>query len=168
MSVEPQPETVILMARQDYEHARQDAVERIKIQAALADRALQALLLANGGALIALFTFVGTLAGAGKKAAIDPGYMKGAFAFFALGLGLALIAHILGFMSQDRFFNQSTVEMWRHQRVALSGVSEERDPAELVYHQDGQRAYLGGVTLAIASVLFFIVGCWSALLGVSV
>lgn len=155
------------IAEQDYSAAVLDAADRVKIQHALADRMLQALLIANGGGLIGLFTFVGNVA-ASKSAAIrfEFLWLHAAFALFVAGLIFGLAAHVAGFVSQDRFYNQAIIEIRDAQRNML--VGGPRVPGKEIerFNAQGLRAYKIGVGLAVISTIAFAAGCGAALIAV--
>lgn len=146
-------------AQQDYAFTREDAAERVRIQASLADRALQALLISNGGALIALFSFV---AGSASLKLTATG-LRWTFALFVCGLFLGLVAHLLAFMSQDRFMHSSFEQMQRFQRIMHSGEWEEITQAELNPFRHGAICYYFGLGLAMLSMISFAAGCGTAL-----
>lgn len=155
------------IAEQDHTAARAEAAERIKNQMSIADATMKALLLANGGAMVALFTFIGNaLAKAGGKPLFDAASLWTAFACFVAGLVAALLTHALAFVSQERFYHTAMLEVWRAQRVAVTGEAEEPDARETQAFRFGQRAYVVAFTLAVVSVVLFAIGCGSALRGV--
>ncbi|WP_374648953.1 hypothetical protein [Rhizorhabdus sp.] len=152
----------VLLAGQNYDRAAAEIAERQRISAALADRALQALLLTNGGALVALFSFVASA----SKVSIDLGMVKWAFAWFAIGLFLGLAAHVAAFMSQHRFTHQAYEEMWRAQAGIRTRTLIELGKEEAADYHSGTRHYFTGIGLTIASIVFFVIGCGAALLAV--
>lgn len=62
------------IARHDYEDFKAETAERLKLQAEMAHAALKGLTLANGGAIVALFTFLGN-----SRSAVDRGDLWWAF-----------------------------------------------------------------------------------------
>ncbi|WP_374649112.1 hypothetical protein [Rhizorhabdus sp.] len=156
-------EQVMREAQQDFQLASADAVERVKIQASLADRALQALLISNGGALIALFSFVASSSAIRLSVAAT----RSAFGLFVTGLFLGLVAHLLAFMSQDRFMHSSFAQMLRFQRMMNSGEREDITEDELRYYRTGNHYYYAGIVLAFGSILAFTAGCGAALFGLA-
>jgi len=154
-------------AEQDHAGVRADAAERVKIQWSIADATLKALLLANGGAMVALFTFVGNLVARGARTAqFDAGWLWWGFACFVAGLVLGLVCHVAAFVSQDRFYNMSMREVWRHQRIRRSGVFEQPTNDEWRYFGQGKAWYALGVLLSVLSMVLFAAGCGFALQGV--
>ncbi len=162
-------ERITRAADQDYAVSRADAAERVKIQMSIADATMKALLLANGGAMIALFTFVGNLvAKSSKTVPFDPSRLWTGFFCFVAGLVAALLVHAFAFLSQDRFYNQSMIEAWRHQRTSLDGIPADPGERELQIFGQGHAFYSIAFFLAIVSMTLFAVGCGFALGGVLV
>ncbi len=156
------------MATEDHAAARTEALERIKIQYGIADATLKALMLANGGAMIALFTFIGNLMAksAVPRMPFSTHALWVAFACFVAGLVTALICHGLAFMSQDRFFNQVMREAWRMQDAAVRGAPTQTSDLEMKLFRQGQLFYFGGLATSLVSVVCFATGCGFALSGV--
>ena len=155
------------VAEQDYAAARAEATDRVKNQMSIADATMKALLLANGGAMIALFTFVGNLvAKCAAKPAFDTSALWTAFACFVAGLVAALLTHAFAFLSQERFYHQSMHEVWRNQAVMLTGEALDHTPVELRAYKFGQLAYCAAFVLAVVSIGCFTAGCAAALRGV--
>lgn len=150
----------------DYRAALADASQRIGIQASIADTAFKALMLVNGGALIALFTFIGSVTQKPAGVAFSAGSIWWAFASFAAALAFALLCHVFAFLSQDNFYNQSMHEAWRHQRAIASGERPSLSAEEQRLYGVGMTHYGFGILSAVASILLFIVGCGFALNGV--
>jgi len=164
---EPTSEDLRREAEQDHTAARADAAERVKIQASIADAAMRAMMLANGGAMVALFTFVGNVMTKGGSAGLFSGAeLRSAFACFVGGLVLALAAHVFAFMSQDRFYRQSIEEIRRSQRIQRDGEWEAATRVEEIHNRCGNVAYVAGLVASLISITLFSVGCWFALQGV--
>jgi hypothetical protein len=154
-------------AQHDIDFARSEAIERLKNQMTFADAALKALLFANGGALVALFTFIGNAIGKGATAALFDGrQLWVAFACFVTGLTLALVCHLFAFLSQARFYNQALEELWRNQRVLRSGEVEPNSAGEIAAWRRGTHYFIAGIAFAIFSMTAFATGCGFALAGV--
>ena len=133
----------------------------------IADATMKALLLANGGAMIALFTFVGNLVAKSSKAVpFDPSRLWTGFFCFVAGLVAALLVHAFAFLSQDRSYNQSMLEAWRHQRTSLDGIPADPSERELQVFGQGHAFYGIAFFLAIVSIALFAIGCGYALGGV--
>lgn len=155
------------IAAEDAAASRADAAERVKNQMSIADQTMKALMLANGGAMIALFTFIGNLvARSAIGVPFDRTKLWIAFACFVTGLVAALLCHLAAFASQDRFYNQSMHEVYHNQ--ALAHGMEPKSPFELVasLNRQGMMAYAVGLALAAVSMITFAVGAGYALAGV--
>lgn len=150
------------MVARDYAYA--DAAERVRFQAGFAEKMLNAMMLANGGAIIGLFTFVGNLIGkAGSPIILSIAPLWIAFASFVLGLSLTLGAHFFAFLSQQKFYEQSMHEVQRLERaLALDEPQFERS-AEIASNKRGHRYYSIGLAIAVIAVLLFIIGSGAAL-----
>lgn len=143
-----------------------DAMERVKTQLALAQEAMKALLLANGGAMIALFTFVGSVISKGAPVRFDFDVLRLAFALFVAGFLFDLLAYVFAFLSQDRFYYQAMAELERYSRTIIADEADLDQTLEHRLNAHGQRWYLAGLIAATASVLTFAAGCAFALSGV--
>lgn len=150
-----------VVARLDYDAAIADAAERVKYQVALVDRGLQGLMLINGGALVALFTLLGSKA----PVHLDARLLWCAFGFFALGLALTLLANLAAFLSQGAFYTVSIMEAWDAQN-ALSGVAAQRSDAIQAAHRTGLHAQYAGIAVATLALFAFCLGCALAFAGV--
>ncbi|WP_010186020.1 hypothetical protein [Sphingomonas sp. PAMC 26605] len=148
-------------ARLDYEAAIADASERVKYQVALVDRGLQSLMLINGGALVALFTLLGSKA----PPHFDARLLWYAFGFFALGLAMTLLANLSAFLSQAAFYAVSMMEAWDAQR-AIGGLAAERTTDMHRAHRGGLHAQYAGVATAALALFAFVLGCGLAFAGV--
>jgi hypothetical protein len=156
------------IASEDHAAARAEAAERLKFQISIADAAMKALMLANGGAMVALFTFIGNLIAKANttKLPFSTNALWVAFACFVAGLVAALLCHIAAFISQDRFYNQAVREAWRTQEAAVRSARTTISKLEIRIYRQGTAAYLVGIGLAIMSLCCFAVGCGFALSGV--
>lgn len=167
MTEDEKTAAVLKVAEQDYTAARAEATDRLKNQMTIADATMKALMLANGGAMVALFTFVGNLiAKSATKPLFDSAALWTAFACFVTGLVAALLTHAFAFVSQERFYHQSIHEVLRNQTMLLTGEALGHSVLELRAYRFGQIAYCAAFVLAVASVACFAIGCASALRGV--
>lgn len=162
------PDDLARMASEDHAAARAEAGERLKFQNGIADAAMKALMLANGGAMVALFTFIGNLMAKAANGRI-PFHTTSlwiAFACFVGGLVAALLCHICAFLSQDRFFKQTMQEAWRQQEAAIRKEATTISALELRLFRQGMTIYFAGIGLSLVSLTAFAVGCGFALSGV--
>lgn len=161
---EDQKAAILKLAEQEYAAHTADAVERVKIQASIADRAMQSLMIANGGAMVALFTFAGNVAKVGTSPVhLDAVGLKRAFAAFVVGLAATLLAHLFAFVSQDRYYNVSMHEAVRAQATIAKGEQVTDQAAAQAAFATGQRAYIVGLGTFLVAVIAFVVGCGFAL-----
>lgn len=168
-----QPMTQELSAAQraevefDLQAAREELVERLRNQMTFAEKALAAMMLANGGALIALFTFIGNTVGRSEAPLkFNTAYLWGGFATFSLGVSLVLVTHFFAFFSQFNFYNQAGEELWRHQRTLRTNVYDTDRAAEEKENRRGNDHVSLGVGTLVGSLLCFIGGAGLSLAGV--
>ncbi|CAD7336088.1 hypothetical protein FIM10_04115 [Sphingomonadales bacterium 56] len=148
------------------DNAYADAEQRVRFQASFAEKMLNALMVANGGAIVGLFTFIGNLVGKkGSPIVFSVTPLWVAFALFVLGLGLTLAAHLFAFLSQQMFYYQAIAEAERFERGLMTDEPEADRSKEEAHNRSGGRHYMTGLGLAFFSILFFVVGCGSALFG---
>ncbi|GLV22013.1 hypothetical protein TomMM35A_18660 [Sphingobium sp. TomMM35A] len=131
--------------------AEAEYIERIRVQALIAEKLLAALMLVNGGAIVGLFTFIGN---AGDTLTIDTARVWWSFAAFIIGLVAALSAFACAFLSQHHYTLACHYEM--------EGAAE-RERAEIIA---GGKVYATGIVAAIGSVIAFGSGAFLALMGV--
>lgn len=146
--------------------ARADAAERVRQQHSLSEKGLGSLLIANGGALIGLFTFVGNAVGKEAAISFDLTLIWASFWAFSAGVALTLSAYLLAFLSQDRFYFQSMHEAERWQRSLAAGVADQDVDAERRANSLGMKFYNGGIVCAAIAIFAFMIGCGLALAGV--
>lgn len=145
--------------------ARADSTLRVTQQLTLAEKGLGALMLANGGALVALFTFVGKFADAKAAVRFDLSNLWSAFALFSGGLAATLLAFLFAFLSQDRAYHQCMQQVDRLHRSIIDEREEAPTDIEVRYNLHGTRSYVWGMLFAFLSILFFMIGCGFALAG---
>lgn len=146
------------VARSDIENYRQEMADRLKFQVDFAQALLKNLTLVNGGAIVALFTFLGH---DGNRFIIK--LLWWSFTFFSIGLASALAAFIAAFYSQLFFMNATAFQMWNSQ-LQILGHSERHD--QRPDYEKGDCALKVGVALAILSLVTFVIGAAFALGGV--
>lgn len=145
----------------DYENLQAEASDRLKYQVEFGHASLRNLMLTNGGAIIALFTFIGN-----SSSVFGPTNIWWAFSWFSLGLFLTLVGYLSAFISQYLFFECSMFQMWnaQHNMMALP----EEYPQEKIQRSfsSGNIALFVSVLSAILSLVFFVIGSICALNGV--
>ncbi len=151
----------------DLQAAREELVERLRNQMTFAEKALAAMMLANGGALIALFTFIGNTVGkSDAPLKFSTSYLWGGFALFSLGVALVLVTHLFAFFSQFNFYNQAGEELWRHQRTLRTNVFDTDTSAEEAENRRGNTHLSWGIATLICSLVCFLGGAGLSLAGV--
>ncbi len=144
--------------QQDYDLAVQDVQSRLQYQVDFAQTSLRGLMLINGGAIVALFTFIGN-----TSAQYDGTWIWRAFGFFVAALAATVLAGMGGFVSQALYMHTSIVEMWNFQD-RMHGRPGERDLKRT--HFWGNVAEFGAIGVAFVALVLFIIGAWCALSGV--
>lgn len=147
-------------ARQDMETLFATANERLKFQVDLAKVVIQSLTVANGGAIVALFTLVGKQ---GESMIIDPALLKAAFAWFVAGLVTIILAAFGGFLSQYWYHISDLREGWHRQAEMLGnepGKWDFKGP-----YARGNVALMAALACAFLSLFCFGMGGWDALSG---
>jgi hypothetical protein len=147
----------------DVESARVEMVERLKFQVGYSEAVIKALVLVNGGAMVALFTFVGNASQA-NLFRFDIGQLWVAFALFATGISAALVAAVGGFFSQGFFYNVSQLDIWMAQEARLTGQTPKDNRNPLM--KWGRIFQYAGVASATSSMILFSIGAGIALFAV--
>ncbi|GAA0862465.1 hypothetical protein GCM10009115_09240 [Sphingopyxis soli] len=134
-----------------------EVAQRLQFQHDFAQSALKTLVLVNGGAIIALFTFLGH-----ERAAFDLLWLKRSFAAFAAGLGLAMFAYFGAFYSQANYMT-AVYQQAINSRSAMAALDlrEDEEPAER-WGTIFLRVGVGSALLALAA---FVGGSVCALVG---
>jgi hypothetical protein len=143
----------------DYEELRRDAQERLPLATQIALAALSGLMLANGGAIVALLTFIGNRAPTAK---LDPALLASAFGLFALGVALTVTAHILGYCIQTDYYQYANHAAANAKR-RMHGLPDAFDPDK--YDRRGTRLEKLAIGACVASMLCFVGGAGTALFG---
>lgn len=149
-------------ARLDYENLTADVADRLKLQGELAQAIFRGLTLVNGGAIIALFTFVGN-----SEHEFDATRIWWAFGSFVAGLALTLLAVMAAFRSQSCYMKSSQYEAWDNQRAWLDlpprkdGGNDYRKEYRL-----GEIAEYVAIGAVACGLIAFVIGSGFALTGV--
>lgn len=149
------------IAELDYASQTAEAAERLKFQISLVDRGIQSLMLINGGALVALFTLLGSKA----PIHLDTRLLWLAFAAFAGGLALTLLANLGAFVSQWQYYVTCQYAAWDAQKIMVSAPSTY-DTAIVRAASIGFVAQMAGTVSAVLALVAFVVGCGLAFAGV--
>ena len=101
-----------------YASFRDEARERLKMQETLAQACFRSLVLVNGGAIIALFSLIGSNARIASE--VSGGQLWFAFAAFAAGLTAIIVANLAGFFMQVHYASTTERQMW-NKELELAG-----------------------------------------------
>lgn len=104
-------------------------------------------MIVNGGAVIALFTFMGS-----GKGQFDETKLWWAFSLFVIGLVLTLLATTLGFVAQGFYMNFSFTEAYRAQ-ARMMGREPQPEDRKLI--KIGDIFEYSGVVAAFCSLASF-------------
>uniref|UniRef100_UPI0035CC6ADB hypothetical protein n=1 Tax=uncultured Sphingomonas sp. TaxID=158754 RepID=UPI0035CC6ADB len=142
----------------DYAAYTAEASERVRFQISLVERGIQSLMYMNGGALVALFTLLGS------KAKIFPrlDQLWVAFGFFVCGLAMVAITNYCAFISQIYFAQVTQKQAWDAQRIMAGQPTIEQIDKP---YRIGVRAQTVGMVAALLSLATFVAGCGFAFLG---
>ena len=140
---------------QDYEAQTTEALARVQFQIDYSKTLFNGLTLANGGAILAILTFIGNTTGK-----VDPTKMMCAFSFYIAGLVLVFLAYIGAFFSQFFFYNAAQFMAWNAQAEA-TGAKPLHDLTK--EGRRGNVAMIAAVVACLASLVAFVCGSVSAL-----
>lgn len=140
--------TARAIALQDYEQQTAEAMARLQYQVDYSKALLNGLTVGNGGAILALLTFIGNT---GSK--VDPASMQSAFGLYGAGLAFVLVAYAAGFFTQYFFYDASQNQAWNAQAAAL-GTKSNYDFVRSM--KRGNVSLAVGVVAAIASLASFV------------
>lgn len=147
-------------ARQDYAAYQAEAADRLRFQVSLVESGLKTLMLVNGGAIVALLTFLGNAA---DRTLFQWSYLQAGFALFALGVACAMVAHLAAFFSQGCYHEASQFQAWNAQdATADKPPSHDIEPPMA----KGAHAEFAGIALAVLGLLAFICGAVLSLWGI--
>lgn len=152
----------IELAKLEHEQLKQEFSDRLRIQEGLGTAGLKSLIIVNGGALIALFTFIGNVGAAG--AIVDVNHVWRGFAFFVAALAAAIAAQVTAYFMQSKYGIATTYELWNAQSriVGKPATYDHRAP-----HAAGNAFMILTAVLVVASFMLFCAGAGFSLSGVS-
>jgi hypothetical protein len=134
-----------------------DSAQRHAYQHEFSLAGFKTLVLINGGAIIALLTYIGNHASGHTATAFSC-----AFASYAAGLVLAMIAYLAAYFSQGSFLNVTGQRAW-----TLLGMESADKTTPETYAARGNLWIGAGVILCVLSLVAFVLGSWSAMNGLS-
>jgi hypothetical protein len=147
----------------DYEGYKQEASQRLQFQHDFAQSALKSGVLVNGGAIVALFTFLG------HNDQTVTGHLWWSFVCLVAGLAFALLAYAGAFLSQGYLMNLAEYRA-TGSRAGMGMLQPDPDQDENEKHYDRWGGILvwTALALAILGILAFVAGAGFALAGLSV
>ena len=144
------------LAAKEADRFRSAAADRLKLANEYAHGALKGLFVANGGAIIALLTFVGNT----KTRISATSDLRCGFQLFSLGLAAVLMAYVAGYVSHA-FYMQAEFNL------SAQEDSKAYQTGEQFTHQAQERrgscAEYTGIGLAVLSLIMFVCGAFAAL-----
>lgn len=143
------------IAKLDLDLIRDDAIRHGELSGQIAMSAWRGLVLVNGGAIIALFTLVGS----GAVRVVGDAIWW-AFAAFSMGLALALASNICGYLGQAYWLLDSSARLW-NARDRMHGRPGSRPTDK--WDANGMKAAYASFFTATLALLAFIAGAWLAL-----
>lgn len=115
-----------------------------------AQASLKSLILVNGGAILALLTFLGN-----TNAEFGPRGMFYAFVWFSVGLTLSMLAHGLAYFVQESYLNAAAARM--------NGKVEETNGA----NRSGSVFIFAAALCCLGGLVLFITGAFVALFAIT-
>lgn len=155
LEVGPKDDLRAAVARLAFDESMKEASSRLQFQMDLAQSLLRALILGNGGAVLALLTFIGN-----TDAAVDKSAIWWAFVLYGIGLVGVFSAYIAGFFSQQYFHASTLYEAWNSQ-ATFAGEVGSYDYMTPFRH--GNIALGTAIAAALLSLVGFIAGSLFAL-----
>jgi hypothetical protein len=148
------------IAELEHQMAQQAVAELWRIQGELSLAAFKGLTLANGGALIALFTFVGN-----SSAGFDPSRIDMAFFCFVAGLTLSLASTLCSTIAHKYLLASVAYYTWNMQ-AEMHGYERQHSDQENQRGTASKWWEAAALSSAAASLSAFATGAWYALHGV--
>jgi len=155
----PEESTAREIALEDYRANMEDAGERLRYQVQFSQAALKNLHLVNGGAVLALLTFLGH-----TDLNVNYRAIWWAFVWFGLGLATSLASYFGAYFSQAHFMNVSIMEAWNAQQRAR-GLPPPHDYRP--HFRVGNLYMYLGIAAAVVSLALFVIGAFVGLSGLS-
>lgn len=152
------PEHEREIGRMDYEASIKEASDRLRFQHEIGLAAVRSVLLANGGAVVALLTFIGN-----KEANFDAADLSRAFTFFSLGIGASLLSMWSSYVGQEWLSNMRTSIAWNYQQDMRGKPRSNEFEKE---RTAGWRLMLVSSAFVLTGVGSFIAGAFTALRGI--
>jgi hypothetical protein len=121
-----------------------------------ANLTLRTLVIINGGAAIAVLTFLGGLAGKEKTGFGQVGVVAGSIKWFAFGVALAVFGIALAYLTNfaSAGIASSQVNSWEHPYVTDG-------PKTKYWRRTNRSFHIAAIIVAIGSIVMFMVGMFS-------
>lgn len=141
-------------------HLYELAASRFASAAEFAQLALRSVLIAHGGALIGLVTFIGT----GQRSATLAAPLAVAFGAFGAGLLLALTASAMAYFTQSAFALQESeaADQTYYENLGNAAKAEEAHRTSVREWQTGSRWEMAALICFGGCLIAFIVGAWAS------
>jgi hypothetical protein len=161
---EPQPEHarwVHGLNREDAHraHDNTDEFHTYSNKAAIdaANLSLRTLVIVNGGAAIAVLTFLGGVASKDKIDFVKVGVVAGTLKWFALGVALAVSAMALAYLTHfaTASITSSQIRAWEHPYVSAGPKTARWRRINLLFH-------ISAMLVAFGSLALFLAGMFAA------
>ncbi|MCO6382433.1 hypothetical protein [Oceanicola sp. 502str15] len=135
--------------RRAAESARNAAIDSANI-------VIRSLILVNGGAVIALLTFAGTIENGPTGPAIELGQLANSIRYFAFGVGSAVIVAACAYLVNmwDEEIISSVEHVWEHPYVRAKSIAKVFTYVRVVVHHFA-------IALSVTSILLFFLGIFS-------
>ena len=156
------------IARLDYEAYTAERADRLKYEVKFVEMVFKALFLANGGAMIALFSLVGAIGHQGiSSLSFAPHRLWWAFCAFSVALAATLITGVCVYFTQMFFARATAYQQWIAQSEMLGAAPKEEWRVALPkFAAVGDRFINAAIVLVAISLIGFIAGCAWALASV--
>lgn len=142
----------------EFDYQRAEMLHRLEVQNELGQGALKSMMLVNGGAIIALLTFLGN-----KQATFDHGAVQCAMWFYGSGLFFCLLAYFGAYFSQANFMQTAGYRVVNAQSRMANDVGTEVPEK---YAADGMKCLYAAIASLFFSLVLFGGGSAFAIKGI--
>jgi len=145
----------------DYETLKAEEAQRLGFQHDFSQAALKSAVLVNGGAIVALFTFLGN-----DKTVINPEWLFAAFGCFAFSLACGLAAYLGAFLSQGFYMNMVAYRATASRNAMAALANEDgHDTKEKRHERLGDISIRSAIGASVLSLVGFVGGSFCTLMG---
>lgn len=135
-----------------------EMMHRMEVQNQLGQSALKSMMLVNGGAIIALLTFIGN-----EAHIANASYLKCGLSMFGAGLFLSLLAYFAAYLGQADFMNVAGIRMVDMRAQSMEVDSEETPE---IFEKRGMKLLWAAIGLLFGSLLLFGLGAVASINGI--